>query len=78
MTRGLENQCLICEGWDALGLWAMAGRSIPVLAAATFCSLRSLQRGIPAMAVPCLALPDHILGRATQPGLSLLGRSGPS
>lgn len=78
MTCGLENQCLICKGWDALGLWATAGRGIPVLAAATFCSLHSLQRGILAMAVPCLALPDHVLGRATQPGLSLLGRRSPS
>lgn len=36
--------------------------------AGTFCSLCSLQRGILVMAVPCLALPDHIPRRAAQPG----------
>lgn len=70
-----DPQSLICKGRDALEPRAEAGRSIPVPTAGTFCSLHSLQRGILAMAVPHLALPNHIPGKAAQPGLSLLGRT---
>lgn len=72
---GLENQDLTCKGRDAPEPWAEAGRNIPGSMTGTFCSLCSHQRGILVMAVPCLALPDHIPGHTTQPGPSVLSRT---